>query len=639
MKKIIYILLSSFYSFSLFSQTTNFTIIVTDTPKAISPYIYGANPEFTSNENLAARRSGGNRLTGYNWENNASNAGSDWNHSSDNYLTWVAGISNENQPGIVLTDFHTKALNAGAYSLVTLQMAGYVAKDKSGTVTEAQTAPSSRWNRVQFAKGSAFSLNPNLTDTLVYMDECVNLLVNSFGYANTANGVKGYALDNEPALWPTTHPRIHPGKPTCVEIVQKGVDLAKAVKNVDPYAEIFGPVLYGFAAYNNFQDAADWNTVRAGKGYSWFIDYYLDEMRKADSTNSKRLLDVLDLHWYPEAIGDNRITETYATTAKDRIARVQAPRTLWDPNYKYNATNPLLGENSWISRYFSNFLPLITKIKSSINKYYPGTKLAFTEFTYGGENDISGAIATADVLGIFGKYGVYLATFWPISDNTSYIRSAYRIFRNYDGSKSTFGNASIPSYTSDSVYTSIYGAINTANNKIHLIAINKDFNNTRNANFNILYNSTIISGNVWILDSTSTQIRNAGSINSISNNSFSYTLPAASICHFILQTSNTFTEPNSNNLLPSKLTLHTYPNPFNSSCKIEYTLPDNQIYEMTITDVLGRTVRTYKINSLSGYVTWDGTNENGQLVSSGIYCVIVRGGNSKILSKKIAYVK
>jgi hypothetical protein len=37
----------------------------------------------------------------------------------------------------------------------------------------------------------------------------VNLLVNKLGKASDG-GIKFYSLDNEPALWPSTHPRIHP---------------------------------------------------------------------------------------------------------------------------------------------------------------------------------------------------------------------------------------------------------------------------------------------------------------------------------------------------------------------------------------------------------------------------------------------
>lgn len=38
------------------------------------------------------RRFGGNRLIGYNWENNYFNVGSDWYYLSDDYMMWIMGI-------------------------------------------------------------------------------------------------------------------------------------------------------------------------------------------------------------------------------------------------------------------------------------------------------------------------------------------------------------------------------------------------------------------------------------------------------------------------------------------------------------------------------------------------------------------
>src|SRR5579864_2839385 len=95
---------------------------------AISPFIYGSNGQSDDrDENIAARRIGGNRLTGYNWENNASNAGTDYLNHSDDYLTSVAGINGADakKPGIVITAFHDTSLAMNCYSLVTLQAAGY----------------------------------------------------------------------------------------------------------------------------------------------------------------------------------------------------------------------------------------------------------------------------------------------------------------------------------------------------------------------------------------------------------------------------------------------------------------------------------------------------------------------------------
>src|SRR5262245_10486891 len=55
----------------------------------ISRFIYGMNgwdPRQARPANLALSRSGGNRMTAYNWENNASNAGSDWFNQNDDFL-------------------------------------------------------------------------------------------------------------------------------------------------------------------------------------------------------------------------------------------------------------------------------------------------------------------------------------------------------------------------------------------------------------------------------------------------------------------------------------------------------------------------------------------------------------------------
>ena len=140
---------------------------------AISPYIYGSNQDIAGVSAWTLRRLGGNRMTGFNWENNASNAGSDYNQSSDSFVcTWV-GLSATDcgTPGAALAAYHAKSLATGAMDIITLQMAGYVAKDKNGTVATSEAAPSARWDPVVFAKGSAFANPPSLTDSAVYSDE------------------------------------------------------------------------------------------------------------------------------------------------------------------------------------------------------------------------------------------------------------------------------------------------------------------------------------------------------------------------------------------------------------------------------------------------------------------------------------
>ena len=174
---------------------------------------------------------------------------------------------------------------------------------------------------------------------------------------------------------------------------------------------------------------------------------YLKAMHAADQAAGRRLVDVLDMHWYPEAQDSNGVRITDGTTAASAMARVQAPRSLWDPTYV---------EKSWITQDSLPFQPAMTPAKfkgdaiqllpreqAIVNEYDPGAKISISEYNYGGGSDISGAIAEADVLGIFGQQGVFSANEWPLQSSEPYIAAGMNMFRNYDGANSTFGDTSI----------------------------------------------------------------------------------------------------------------------------------------------------------------------------------------------------
>lgn len=515
--------------------TVNFTVNPQSERAPISPYIYGTNDELTGTENWTSFRMGGNRMTTYNWENNASNAGKDDGWRSDGYVPWFFGNIMDrakwNIPGIGATAFHDRANARGAYTLITLQTAGYVAADKNDTAV-TETAPNSRWVEVKPAKGSPFSLTPDLNDNAVYMDEFVNLLVNKYGPASSATGIKGMEIDNEPGLWAENHKYAHPAQASGVEVLNKSAALAKAVKKVDPTVELFGPVSYGFSEYLMMDNKPEWDSIKGS--YSWYLDYYLDKMRAESAKEGRRLLDVLDLHWYPEATGGGvRVSDPWtASNLETHKARVQAPRSLWDPSYK---------ENSWIGDFYSSFLPLIPKLKQSIDTYNPGTKLAFTEYNYGGEDHISGGIAMADVIGIFGKQGVYMANYWKMvaPEKTAYSTAAAKIYNNYDGLNGKFGDTSVQAETSDAENSSIYGSVfKDSDNNLHLIVMNKNFDYDMNAVFQIEGSEAYKSAQVWAYDSESPVIRERAGIASINGNSFTLNVPKLTVAHIVLRASD-----------------------------------------------------------------------------------------------------
>lgn len=455
--------------------TVNIKIDTEKNRKNISPYIYGINSELMYNDvSVGSVRAGGNRYTAYNWENNFSNAGNDWEHISDTYFQQSASESEKNMYGFPAINLSRQcAEKNNAYSIMTLQLAGYVAADADGAVSEKETAPSARWDKVELVKGSDLSLEPDTTDGVVYMDEFVNFLVNTLGDSSSETGIKAYSLDNEPALWNGTHPRVHPEQTTCAEIVEKSVTMAKAVKNIDGGAEIFGPALYGFNAYTTFQGAPDWNDIRfENEEYRWFIDYYLDEMKKAEDECGTRLLDVLDVHFYTEAKGPCGERSCNHYSDKGCVeARMNSTRTLWDETYR---------EDSWIADSGTDLIPILPNLKKSIDKFYPGTKIAITEYNFGGDFNVCGAVAEADALGIFAENEVYCANLF--AGNAPYQLAAINLYTNYDEQGNGFGDTLV-SCESDDPETVGYASVDGDDRDvIKLVVMNKSFDKSHTVN-------------------------------------------------------------------------------------------------------------------------------------------------------------
>lgn len=488
----------------------------------ISPYIYGLNVDYdfshSKGDYATMVRFGGNRTTAFNWENNASNAGADWRHSSDDYIarSMVKG-SDGNKPGSVAATFVTNCLANNQTPLFTIPMCYSVAADKKGEVNDGDT---SRWANNLARKNSPFQLTPDLTDKNVYADECVNYLTHVAG----GPGKVLYCLDNEPDLWQSTHPRIVSSHVKCSDFLDRTIDFAEAIKDVDPLSTIFGFVSFGYSGFSSFSSAPDWNQIKSAGGYDWFIDYYLDRIARASASKGKNLVDVLDLHWYPEAKGDNRINQSTANTDKDKAARLQAPRSLWDDTYK---------ENSWITNMSKYYLPLIPMLRKSIEKYNPGMKIAFTEFNYGGYEDITGTIALSEVLGIFGKYDIYAANHW--GSPGSYGESAYMLYRNYDGKNSTFGNYCLVCNVNKSWQnTGIFASATNENmDEVHAIVTNKFADEKIDGKFVITSAKQYSRGVMYYVSEGSNEIKK-GEEFAINGNSFRYSIPPMTVGHIII---------------------------------------------------------------------------------------------------------
>ncbi len=442
--------------------------------KPISPYIYGTN-FYSGNPGasplLTFDRAGGNRWTAYNWETNASNAGSDFNYQNDNYLCNTA--CNGAIPAEAVRTFIAGDQNAGLANLVTVQLQGLVSADENGPVSVANPPDLTRFKTVVDKKGSAFTTTPPTTGPNVYMDEFVWALDQKLPgiFGTNPTHPTFISLDNEPELWNSTHLEVQgPNRVTSDAYIAKTINLTKALKGQFPNVLIFGPVHYGFQGLYNWQGELS----ATPSGTNWFPDKYLQAIKAASATYGKPLVDVYDFHWYVEVYDATRtrILDLKGATLTDAQVQliVQSPRNLWDPTFHDdNNSNP------WIYQELGNTpINLLGRLQTKIDAENPGMKIAITEYENGGFNHIAGTIAQTDNLGIFGTQGVFAANFWPPNGTYSYALAGFRAYRGFDGANANFGDTSLQTTSSAVQNVVVYASTDSATpGRVVFVAINR----------------------------------------------------------------------------------------------------------------------------------------------------------------------
>ena len=89
--------------------------------------------------------------------------------------------------------------------------------------------------------------------------------------------------------------------------------------------------------------------------------------------------------------------------------------------------------------------------------------------------------------------------------------------------------------------------------------------------------------------------------------------------------------------------LGNYPNPFNPTTEIKFSLPVTSNVKLTIYNMMGQEIKTFESNGISEgthQFTWNGTNKNNEQVSSGIYIYRLRavGHDGQIFEKSAKMV-
>ncbi len=456
----------------------------------IGPGIYGVNEyEADGSVNLfagdalpaslriAARRFGGDATSRYNWRWDNFNSGSDY--FFENYDYGVANAASL-PDGSYFDKYLEQNHRTGTATMATIPVMGWTTKGPGHacSFSVAKYGPQDSVDPYnpdcgngQLNKQWLTGTDPHDTSApsdAAFYQAWIQYLVKRYGPANQG-GVAIWSMDNEPEWWMAVHHDIHPNPATYDEMTSLNLKFAAAVKTADASALVSGPVPAGWSGY--FYSALDfvsgWSTGpnyvyngnpvdRNAHGGTAWVEYYLQQMSKYEQQHGLRLLDYLDVHGY---IAPSGISLAPAGDAATQALRLTSTRAFWDPNYPVGATD--------------NEAPaLVPRMRDWVSKDYPGTKIAITEYNWGGLEDINGALAEADILGIFGREALDLATLWGPPRATDPGRFAFAIYRNYDGIGSAFGETSVWATTGNPDRLSIFAG-QRSDQTLTVVAINK----------------------------------------------------------------------------------------------------------------------------------------------------------------------
>jgi hypothetical protein len=503
----------------------------------IDPNIYGV--AFASAADLAAlncplNREGGNAETRYNWQANASNRAADW------YFESIGETSST--PGEHADTFISDTRSSGAQAMITVPIIGYVARlgpnrGKLASYSVAKYGPQQStdyWmpdagNGTRGDGSPVTNNDPNDANMMVdstFQLAWVQHLVAQWG-TSASGGLRYYILDNEHSIWQSTHRDVHPTGATMDEVLSKMIDHAQRIKSVDPAAVVVGPEEWGWSGYFYSGYDQQWGAAHGWSGYpdraahsnADYLPWLLDQFHAYESVHGTRLLDLFTVHFYPQSgeFGDD------TSTAMQQL-RNRSTRALWDPNYV---------DASWIS----DKVDLIPRLHSWVNAQYPGTKIGITEYNWGAESHINGATTQADILGIFGRESLDLATRWTSPEVTTPTFKAIQMYRNYDGAKSTFGDTSVSASGPNPDDVSTFAAVRSADHALTIMIVSKTLTGTTPSTVSLRNFAASPSAQVWQLTAANTIAHLPDT--AVSNGFVSLTLPPQSITLLVIPTATT----------------------------------------------------------------------------------------------------
>jgi len=601
------------------AQPIQITVNANSGKRPFSPYIFGKNNVLpstylnngTNTEVTKAieagirfvRQGGGNNSTKYNWRMKLSSHPDWYNNVYAN--NWDAAAKN-------LTD-----KMPGVQGMWSFQLLGKVAANTQSNFPDWNYNSSKWWDGVNQNLAGGGTVNPAgggkalvEGNTDLYLkdwpaDSTVGILDKWFGAGGLGYDTTFYrywSMDNEPEIWNGTHDDVMKTQIPAEEFMQLYFKVAKAARAKFPGIKLSGPV-----------PANEWQWYRygsdgisyKGKKYCW-LEYFILRIAEEEKETGIKLLDVLDIHYYP--------------SSSKPVELVQFYRVFFDRNYVYPEANGVKTVNGgWDNSQNKEYI--LARCNDWLRKYMGANhtvKFGVTETGLNSNDANVQASWYASTMGEFMKNGVEIFTPW--SWNAGMWETVH-LFSRYGHDNF------VDAVSSLETTVSAYPTVNASSDSMTIFLVNRHLTETKSIQIDvrdfIIKDEPIYLYTLSKLPSTETFVshsQNALKKKELNKPVFhiSAELEPLSVNAITLRAATT----SAIKIKSESFDLKVFPNPSQGKIKIEFFVAEEIPVHIELFSSNGQ-----KLKTISGSQTFSGKNQiecDLTEYSTGIYWVTVR---------------
>ena len=286
-------------------------------------------------------------------------------------------------------------------------------------------------------------------------------------------------------LWNATHRDAVHAPPGLDDLWANTLAYASAIKAFDPAIKIHGPVTWGWCdVLGSAKDECarfpgDAGPDRLAHGNKTLIQWYLEQVVAHKAQTGVQLIDALDVHWYPQG-GEFSNDESPAMAA----LRMRSVRNLYNFSYV---------DESWMGQ-FNTSTALIPRLRDFITAAGADKldlDVGISEYNWGGDSTVSGALAQVDVMGVFVREGLDFATRWVRPEAGTPVEAAMMMFLSFDSAGTGVAPGFILANTTNSdvdralAHAFVNSTTPSPSRRLRLIVVNKEMTYAQLTNVNV----------------------------------------------------------------------------------------------------------------------------------------------------------